>query len=40
MTALTFNCSANYRAGSKLEKIIKLQIEKVSVTNELEKHLD
>jgi len=37
---INFNCSANYRAGSKLEKIIKLQIEKVSVTNELEKHLD
>jgi hypothetical protein len=35
---VNFKCSANYRAGSKLEKIIKLVIDQVSVTNEIEKH--
>lgn len=35
---VNFKCSANYRAGSKLEKIIKLVINQVSVTNEIEKH--
>lgn len=35
---VNFKCSANYRTGSKLEKIVKLVIDQVSVTNEIEKH--
>jgi len=35
---VNFKCSANYRTGSKLEKIVKLIIDQVGVTNEIEKH--
>lgn len=35
---VNFKCSANYRAGSKLEKIVKLIINQISVNNEIEKH--